>query len=610
LKAVSFLIVKIVCLLAGFAAAASSLADITYKVTVQPDAGNLHVVMLLPASTKGSNLQIPNWAPGAYVVRDGYEGVKNLKAFDDRGQSLAITPEIVTYQKKYVDESSGETKIAENHGCTWKIAPAKDTRVEYDIAVAPLDGTMHWSGPATYLYETSRRKEKCILDLDLPNGWKSYLGLNEKNGDFVAKDYDTFADNPVTTGGDLLVDTYTSRGKTHYIVMRGAAKSKVDRAYLIKACKFVSDMETDFFGASAPYDKYVWHFSVNDARDGAGGLEHLSSTQIGLASGVGPGAVGVLAHEFFHLWNVKRIRSKPLGPFDYTKLPQTGALWWLEGVTDYYAHTLLYRYGWSDEPAYFATLASNVRNVWNNPAHLQVGPFESSMRVDEANSGHGNSGGYKISYYNQGWVAGMVLDIELRATTGGKRTLDDVEHALWQECRDGKPGFPEDGIRRELVRLGGAHMGEFYDQVIMNPGEMAVQETLAKAGLRIEASPVIVPDDGFSVGGFRGETLPVTEVHGSAVGVLMVGDVIKSVNGTEITGSARERIGAFNTGMAATKPGQPAKLTVVRNGSTLDVELARGSVIRNNYAVVKIPNPTQSQRALGAQWLAHKSMQP
>lgn len=601
---------KLVWILVSAAAASSSFADITYKVTVQPDPGNLHVVMLLPNSTKGSSLQIPNWGPGAYVVGDGYTAVKNLKAFDESGQSLTVTPTIVTLDKPYAD-NAGQSQVAQNHVCTWTVPPAKNTRVEYDIDLKPVDGTMHWGGPSTYLYETSRRNETCLLDLDLPSGWKAYLGLDEKNGEWVAKDYDTFADNPVTAGGDLIVDTYTSRGKPHYIVMRGAPKSKVDRAGLIKACKFVSDMETDFFGDAAPYSKYVWHFSVNDAPDGAGGLEHLSSTEIGLARGVGPRAVSVLAHEFFHLWNVKRIRSKPLGPFDYTKLPQTGALWWLEGVTDYYAHTLLYRYGWYDEPTYFATIASNSQNVLNNPAHLEVGPYESSFRVDEASNGHGNSNGYKISYYNQGWLAGMVLDLELRSTTSGKRTLDDVEHALWDECRDGKPGFAEDEIRRQLVRFGGAHMGEFYDQVVMNPGDMAVQETLAKAGLRLVATPTIYTNNGFTAGGFRaGDNLPVFEVHGPAVGHLVVGDNITSINGTALTGTGRDRARDFAVAMANTKAGQPIKLTVERDGKAMDVEVTPVAAIRNTYSTVRIPHPTGDQKTLGGQWLGHKKFAP
>ena len=301
--------------------------------------------------------------------------------------------------------------------------------------------------------------------------------------------YDVLADNPVTWG-DYTLDTYKSYGKTHYIAYRGIPKKDVDRAYVMKACKFISDMEGDFFGGGVPYDRYVWHFSVNDAPDGAGGLEHLSSTQISLASGVGPGAVSVLSHEFFHLWNVKRIRSKILGPFDYTTQPQTGALWWLEGVTDYYAHTLLGRYGWygknerSPDPIskLYADAVQNLTAVRARQARLDVSPYESSYRVRDAANGRGNSQGYQVSYYDTGWLCGLVLDIEMLDQTSGKHSLDDVELALWEQCKDDNPGFEERDIRRHLVAFGGYSLGTFYDDVIMKPGELPVEKQLAKIG--------------------------------------------------------------------------------------------------------------------------------
>ena len=587
-------------------------SEIKYTVEARPKEGVLHITMRIPGTLSGSVLQIPNWGPGGYRLNDNYTHVQQLSAVDSEGKPLKIQTKIETLGFRY--EEAGSYKTAANKVCSWILPPAAETTVQYDIPSRLSDGSLHWSGPGTYLYETSRLKEKCLLEIKVPDKWPIYTGLNETRAGshvFVAKDYDVLADNPVSTG-DLTVDSYVSRGKKHWIVMRGVPRAKVDRAKLLKACKFVSDMETDFFDRSAPYDHYVWHFAVNDALDGAGGLEHLSSTEISLAQGVGPRAVGVLAHEFFHLWNVKRIRSKVLGPFDYTKLPQTGALWWLEGVTDYYAYTLLHRYGWTEDPSFFDSIGSNLTIVRRTPAHKEIGPNEASMRVDEDSSGRGNSNGYHISYYNLGWLAGMCLDIEMRAQTNGKRTLDDVEHALWRMCRNDQPGFDEDEIRNQFVKFGGKAMGLAYDRVVMWPDGMRIEETLAKAGLELVTKPQPYVDLGFTFGGGMGNSgVRVTSVSGKGQGLLEVGDTIIGVNGSELVeDTGRAAGGAIGRELRAAVAGKPIKMAIIRNGKSQTVEVTPVTASRGTYSVQRIANASAEQKKLGDAWLAKKALKP
>jgi predicted metalloprotease with PDZ domain len=602
--------------LAVIAAVAGSVccarADIKYTVEAKPNDGILHVTMEIPNTSNGCKLQIPNWGPGGYVLRDGFARVQNLSATDSSGKQLKLDTKIEVFPKPFMQ--GDVEKVASNRVCTWTVAPADKTIVQYDVPSPLNDGSLHWAGPATYIYETSRLRERCVLDIKVPKGWPVYTGLVEtKMGshEYTAKTYDVLADNPVSTG-DLTVDSYISRGKTHWIVMRGAPRAKVDRAKLIKACKFVSDMETDFFGDSAPYDHYVWHFAVNDNADGAGGLEHLASTEITLAQGVGPRAVDVLAHEFFHLWNVKRIRSKVLGPFDYTKLPETGAIWWLEGVTDYYAYTLLHRYGWTDDAGYFATIASNLSIVRRNPAHKEIGPNEASMRVDEDSNGRGNSNGYHISYYNLGWLAGMCLDIEMRSQTEGRHTLDDVEHALWNLCKDDKPGFDEDEIRNQYVKFGGRPMGLVYDRIVMWPDGMRLEDTLAKVGLALVAKPEPYVELGFAFGGgFGGGGLRVTSVGASAAGKLEVGDSIVAVNGVDLSGEpGRAGMAALTRDLRTAVAGKPIKLSIARSGKAMDVEVTPVSASRSTYSVERMANPSAQQKQLGDAWLAKMTFKP
>jgi len=597
---------------ASFAIAATALhAEIRYTVEAKPTDGLLHVTMEISHTEKGCSLQIPNWGPGGYRLNDNFTHVQHLAATDGAGKTLDIKTDIETVAKPY--EDGGDIKVANNRICTWMVAPASKTIVQYDVPSRLSDGSMHWGGPATYMYETSRLRDNCFLEIKVPKGWPVYTGLVETapgSYKYTAKTYDVLADNPVSTG-DLTVDSYVSRGKTHWIVMRGAPRTKVDRAKLLKACKFVTDAETDFFGDSAPYDHYVWHFAVNDNEDGAGGLEHLASTEITLARGVGPRVVDVLAHEFFHLWNVKRIRSKALGPFDYTKLPDTGAIWWLEGVTDYYAYTLLHRYGWTNDSGYFDTIASNLTIVRRNQAHKEIGPNEASMRVDEDSSGKGNSNGYHISYYNLGWLAGMCLDIEMRSETKGAHTLDDVEHALWQMCRDDKPGFEEDEIRKQMVKFGGKGMGLAYDRIVMWPDGMKLEETLAKVGLQLVAKPEPYVDLGFAFGGgFGSPGIRVNAVTGAA-GRLEVGDTIVGVNGVDFgDDTGRTLIASMGREMRSAAAGKAIKLAIIRAGKSMAVEVVPMAASRKTYTVQRIDNPTTQQKQLGDAWLAKMTFKP
>jgi predicted metalloprotease with PDZ domain len=463
-------------------------ADIFYKVAVHPDPDQSRLLIEMKVPTKAGPLvlQAPNWAPGAYIFSPSGTGVLDFKATDKDGKPLDV---------QHVERSN--TWVVSSPGGDVIVTYARSTRIG-------TDSIAHYSGPSTYLYVVDRKTEKCHLDLVLPAlDWNIGIGLDPegKSGhQFSAPTYDVLADTPVTVG-KFLSETYMSHGKPHMIVLYGPAKEKTNREVLRQACQFVSDAEGNFFG-EVPYKRYVWHFSVNERPDGAGGLEHLNGTEIGLSSGVGWLAQSVLAHEFFHLWNVKRIRSRVLGPFDYTQLPKTGALWWLEGVTDYYASVIPFKYGWWGTDRAYALLGRNIQDTNSNPGRFQISPYDSSYRVGEAANGRGNSNGLLVSYYNTGWLLGLLLDIEIREKSGGKHSLDDVELALWNECKNDQPGFPEDEIRKGCVRFGGDALGTFYDTYVMKPGDLPIDAELAKIGLveKTETRAVLALEGGRQTG--------------------------------------------------------------------------------------------------------------
>lgn len=572
---------RIICLLCVFVCGSFSWADIYYTVKVDVEGRKLDISMAIPVHSESISVQMPYWAPGSYRLANSPDQVRNFRTSSD-----------------LVERVSGNT---------WKVTTTGQTEVivSYSLNIAIADEICFWSGPSTYMYVVGRKNERIELRVDVPEGWRVACGLDEIPGvpnAFVAPDYDVLADNPVTAG-KFEMDTYTSHGKPHYIVYRGPAVKDVDREYVKKACKHISDSQGDFFGG-LPFNKYVWHFNVNDGVDGAGGLEHLTSTQISFASGAGPGAIGVFSHEYFHLWNVKRIRSKPLGPFDYNELPKTGALWWLEGVTDYYAHLLLFRYGWTDEKRFHEVLIRNHRAVKGNAARLEVSPHESSMRVGEANNGRGNSTGWRISYYNLGWLAGLCLDIELRYVTNGRRSLDDVTLALWEMCKDGKPGFEEDAIRNLYVMYGGDGIADYYDRVVMQPGEMPVEEALARVGLKLTQVDEKVADLGIAATPSRNSKgMNVQTARGPAADKLQRGDIIVSVGGVSCAADTNRAIQiAYNEGIAKAKVGSEIQIKFLRGEEEMTATITPVESTRKLDVIVEAEDATDAQRALRKGW--------
>jgi predicted metalloprotease with PDZ domain len=576
--------------------AASTRAEILYNVKV--DGETLNVTMKIPAARGPVSVQIANWMPGSYVYGDFYQNVTDVAALDGNGSPITPThPDNNTWTV----ESLGNGPVT----FTYKVPARRQRR----FAPGGDESFLQISGASTYMYVVGRKTEACKVTFDVPKGWPLMLSLDpdSRPNTFDAPSYDVLADAPVSTGPGLIIEHYTLRGKDHAIVIEGAARADVDKDKLLKDCRFVSAAETDFFGG-APYNRYVWHFIAYQAPDGAGGLEHLGSTQISLSTGLGPRAESVLAHEYFHLWNVKRTRAKVLGPFDYLTLPKTGALWWLEGVTDYYASLLPYRYKEWDRDQLFGNIVRNLDSVRSNAARLNVSPYAASYRVSEANNGRGNSQGYLISYYNLGWLCGLCLDIEIREKSGGKHSLDDVTRALFDICKNNQPGFDEDEIRKQCIRFGGPSLGDFYDKVVMSPGELPVEEQLSKVGLKLHEG-----NEGYVDLGFRGTPLREGHgirpqgIHGPAENMLQADDVITAVDGTAVAADPRTALNEFTAISNLAKAGTPITFAVKRGDSTINVTVTPVAATRKVRNIVNDPAATKKEVELRDQWLIQKT---
>lgn len=464
----------VVCMIAAFSCS-FAFAQVLYRVNPSPAGDRVTVEMEFDAFGPAVELRMPSWLPGIYVLQNSWATLQKLSAVDEMGNPLPVT------------HSRGDTWVVATEGhkrirvCYER--PIAQARFDSDQAASDADA-VHYGSPPVYVYVVGREDEPCTLELLVPSSWKIAVGLPsaeemDRHPTYKASNYDVLLDNPVTMG-TFVEERYTVLGKEHILALRGPGKNWVDPQKTLEMARFVSQIETDFFH-SAPYPLYVWHFWVYEGASLAGGTEHSSSTEMHLSTELGPPVLQGMAHEFFHLWNGKRIRSKVLGPFDYTRLPQTGALWWLEGVTDYYSMLLPYRYGAWQRDAFLETALGQIHAVRDNPARFEVSPYDASYRIPEADG----KSFYRVNYYPTGWVLGMLFDIELRVRSNSQHSLDDVELALWDLCKDNRPGFDEDEIRRQLIRFGGADMGALYDQWVLKPGELPIEQELAKVGLEI-----------------------------------------------------------------------------------------------------------------------------
>lgn len=227
---------------------------------------------------------------------------------------------------------------------------------------------------------------------------------------------------------------------------------------------------------SLPYQEYVFFCDFNG---GYGGLEHLSSTRLGIYSKNASQAAGLIAHEYFHAFNVKTIREQPLGPFDYSKPANVSTLWWLEGVTDYYADVMRLRAGLIDEEDFLNDVGGSYAALLRNQARLKVTAAESSEKVWTVRGSQGWGG---LSYYHKGKLIGVCLDLAIRLETKGARSLDDVIKALYEETKDRKPGYAPNRIRELCIQFGGEKLGPIYDRCVSTTQELPMDDLLSQAG--------------------------------------------------------------------------------------------------------------------------------
>jgi predicted metalloprotease with PDZ domain len=344
-------------------------------------------------------------------------------------------------------------------------------------------------------YVPDRLSEDVVVRFDnVPQGWRVAVQLPKAAGAdaaataFTAADYDSLVDAPVEIGRFAEVQ-FRAGGRPIRAVIHGDA---VDRARLVSTLTAIVDYQTGMMG-EAPFGEYLFLFHVG-RRFGGGGMEHSNSTAIAADSGAA--LANVSAHEFFHLWNVKRIRPQSLEPLDRTREMWTPALWFAEGVTNTYASYTLVRAGLWSEGEFLDDLGEQITTLQRRPARRWQSAEESSLTTWLDKYPLYERPEYSISYYGKGQLLGVGLDLVIRDATENRASLDDVMRRLNQQyAKSGRFYADSEGIRiaaEEVIREArpgaATDLTDFFRRYVAGTDELPFAEWLSFAGLTLNVS--------------------------------------------------------------------------------------------------------------------------
>jgi predicted metalloprotease with PDZ domain len=512
-------------LLAALGAAGAS-ATIRYVVSVEhPERHIFHVSMEIPDVAGEVIVQMPAWN-ALYQIRDFSAHVREVEAFARVNQVAIEKLDKLTWRV------TGNGAITVRYETYWD---------EPGPFATQLNGDHAFINPAMILmYVAGRRDEETILNMpDVPLEWQaSGATLNvidfagrARNFRFSAPSYDALVDAPIEAANFVKFDLPSLSPPVSVMVHGDKWNKKEIEDELRRICTYELKLME-----GAPYEHYTFVVHLGEAAGGAGGgMEHANSTAISVRSE--EQFPNTAAHEFFHLWNVKRIRPATLDPVDYTKEQYTRALWFAEGVTSTYAaYTLVRTQLWSKDQFYF-DLSQQVSELENRPANRWQSAEESSLDAWLEKYPLYNRPQESVSYYAKGQVLGVLLDVLIRDRTNNERSLDDVLRAMNNEfAKQNKPYRDSLDVRLTAERVAGGSFENFFSKYVSHAEALPYSQMLSLAGLDLRKTQHKRPVLGFfTERGASGEVIVrnVDPDSTAAQAGLRSGDVILSWNGSE-----------------------------------------------------------------------------
>ena len=577
--------------------------DISFTVSMpEPWTHLLRVEMRMQVP---ANLNVPNdtdlimpvWTPGSYLIREFERNVQDFAA-DANGRAL-----------DWMKVNKDTWRVKMNGARQWRVTYRVYAN-EFSVRTNELN-TDHafWNNAALLMYPDGKLNATSTLRVVPYGNWKIATGLPEVRGEantFRAENFDILYDSPFEVSNFKQID-FQVRGVPHRIVIDGTANYDPER--MRADVQKIVETEVALFG-SIPYRDYT--FILHLRPNAGGGIEHLNSTSLGFASnrlGSAQGwrsFQGLVAHEFFHLWNVKRIRPDALGPFDYTKENYTRNLWVAEGITEYYANLMLRRASFLSPKDYLDHLARKIQDFQNTPGRFQMSAEEASFnswikeyRPDE------NSINSQISYYDKGELLGMMLDLEIRRGSNNAKSLDDVMRYLYYAFYEKDRNYTPADFQKVCELMAGTSLDDFFSRYVRGREEHPYNQVLLAAGLRLEtgeesADVIRTAWLGADLQD-SGDMISVRDVRAGSPAYqqgLNAKDQIVALDGQRVN---RERFEAL---IKTKRPGDTVRVTVFRNDDLRSLDIKLGGRIDTSYRIVQLPNSNDQQERIYESWLA------
>jgi predicted metalloprotease with PDZ domain len=462
------------------------IAPIRYRVNLDdPQSHELQLRMEVPALPERSLIRfaMPAWAPGSYMIRDFARHVYDLRVTDLRGQPLPLE----RLDKQRWEVASGGQPLR----VQWRVfAFEESVRTSFFD-----DRHAFFNGSSVFFYVEDELQRPCEVEVEPRRGWQVSTALParvRRGGPAVyrACDYDELADSPFEVGTHELHAFKVGR-VAFEVAIFGRTNAQVPR--LLASLRKIVTATGAMFGGF-PFDRYLFIIHCLTAR--GGGLEHAASCTLDIA-GLGfeddkayQRFDELAAHEFFHAWNVKRIRDRVLGPFDYRQENHSRLLWFHEGFTEYMESIVLLRAGLLDAETYIDDLADEWPKYLSRPGRnvtpLTELSFEAWTKLYKPADNHLNR---TVSYYDKGKWAALVLEILLRESTHGRRGVEQLFRRLWTQFGRRGIGITETDVQAAVAETAGRSLASYFNRYIRGTDELPVPALLRRAGLKVENRP-------------------------------------------------------------------------------------------------------------------------
>jgi predicted metalloprotease with PDZ domain len=558
------------------------------------------VEMIVESASGGEmDFTMPAWTPGSYMIREFARNVQEFSAADSSGRTLS-------WEK--VNKSTWRVRC---EGAADVIIKYRVYAFEPSVRTSFLDDSHGYiNGASVFFYISDCLKVPYYIAIFPYPGWThistSLEAVEGLENTFLAQEYDVLVDSPIEIGCQKVLE-FEAKGVPHFISIYGEGNHSPER--IRDDLKKIVETAAEIVG-EIPYKTYT--FLLQLLKEGSGGLEHAASTTLQVSRwSFQPEEnyrkfLRLAAHEYFHVWNVKRIRPRELGPFDYTKENYTRLLWVSEGFTDYYEGVILRRAALISPENFLEHLAKKIADFRDTPGRLVESVADASFDAwikqyrQDAHTPNAT-----VSYYLKGHLIGLVLDLEIRKRTGSRKNLDDVMRLLYRKCcQEDSRGFSEEEFRVVCAETAGSFLDELLDGYAYGTEDMDFAPYLAYAGLQFTPTS---PPKASPAKGYLGISLQNLDGRPVIMGIsagtpayeqgLNVNDEILGLDGFRVN------METIQSRMDYKTPGARIDLLVARGDRLRTISVRLGEKPANEFEIEKMQDALPEQKATYESWL-------